>query len=286
MRTKTELSEKPSLFTRIYRYFYYTNISILADDYINFAKIDPRIVYSGLWLESSPGQTGIAIPKDFAEEIILKLKNNKNIVSIDSGSQTVWIRLIAPIVSTGLGTILGMVLGTFVFPGLGTLAGALIGSAFGAGLGLFGVGLDLSVNQKIKRGFFSYFIGGMVAGAATGALVGSVVPGLGTGIGAFFGAALGGTVGIFCSLVQHMITEISGSDNNFDSGNSSIIEESEEDESTNNSSSLLAGLGGKPLIKNQQITTDPGKYVSLYTEMKKTKDQEKISSQSSTNTFI
>ena len=284
MRTKTELPPKPSFFTRIYRYFYYTDVVISSFEDIDFANLDSRIE-PGVRAESLPATTDLRIPIDFAEEIVLKLRNNKDIISVSkpsSYSQTVWIRLIAPLVSTGLGTIWGMVLGTFVFPGIGTLAGALIGSAFGAGFGLFGVGLDLSVNQKIIRGYFSYLIGGMVAGAATGALVGSVVPGLGTGIGAFLGAVSGCTVGIFCSLVQYMITEISGSDNNFGGGNSSIIEEVE---STNNSSSLLAGLGGNPLIKNQEITTDRAKYVSLYTEMEKSKDQEKISSQSSANTF-
>ena len=285
MRTKTEFLPEPSFFTRIYRYFYHTNVSILANDYINFSEIDSRIEHSGLWLKSSPMQVEISVPKDFAEEIILKLRKTKNILYVDSGSQTVWLRLIAPLVTTGLGTIVGIILGSLVFPGIGTLAGAFIGMAFGAGLGVFGVGLDLIIQQKFIGGTISSMLGGMAAGSATGALLGSVAPGFGTLIGALLGAITGGFFAEICSLVLYVITDYFNSDNDFGGGSDfSISESSEEDELTNTSSLSLAGLGGKPFVETKE-TTDQAMFGSLYIEIEKPKDQEKTLSPSSTNSL-
>ena len=288
MRNKTELPAEPSLFTRIYRYFYYTDVVISSFEHINFANIDSRIE-PGVCAESMPATTALRIPIDFAEEIILKLGNNKDIISVSkpsSYSEIVWIRLIAPLVSTGLGTILGIVLGTLIFPGIGTLGGALIGSLFGAGLGLFGVGLDLidqkSINLTFIGATFSSVTGGMMAGAGFGAFIGSFVPVVGTAIGALIGGISGSLLGTLACIIR-MIPNDDNPDNDFGGGGDfSISESSEEDESFNNSASHLSALG-KPLIEKPKIIIEPAPFVSIYKEIDPSNGQEEIASQTFTN---
>ncbi|MBA2657212.1 MAG: hypothetical protein H0U70_09585 [Tatlockia sp.] len=244
MLTKKETSSKPSLLQRLYSYFFYTEVSLEAKKPINFAKIDKRIEFNGHWLESYPSQVLIRIPKDFAQEVILKLRKDSDITDVsEPASQIVWLRLITPLIYAGICTILGAILGTFVFPGLGTLAGASIGGCFGAGSGLFIVGLNLSVNSKIVKGALSSVIGAMIAGAAAGALVGTVVPGLGNIIGTLIGATLGFAVGIFSSLVIISTSKTEFSAEDIDETEPVVIE-NYDDESIKGSSAQLAALGG------------------------------------------
>ncbi len=54
-------------------------IALDLDDYIDFKKIDQRIIHNGGWAESDPMQTTIEIPTAHFDEIMAKLKKHPDI---------------------------------------------------------------------------------------------------------------------------------------------------------------------------------------------------------------
>ena len=56
----------------------YMTIGIDAVDYVNFKAIDTRIEHKGGWMERYPMGTSIRLPTQYAEEIIIKLKQHQD----------------------------------------------------------------------------------------------------------------------------------------------------------------------------------------------------------------
>ncbi|MBA2709557.1 MAG: hypothetical protein H0U57_03070 [Tatlockia sp.] len=192
-------------------------------------------------------------------------------------SQTVWLRLIAPLSIAGIGAILGLIIGTFAFPVIGTLAGALIGGSFGMGSGLFIVGLELFFSEKIVSATLSTTLGGAVMGASLGALIGSLLlPVLGTVVGAIVGGASGFAFGTISGYVT-AIYSLGYPTQDFDLGDSIDFSDKEQSDS----SIVLATLGGNSKGPDVKPALNLNEFAPVFIKEKILTNQERFSLENS-----
>lgn len=58
-------------------------IHIIAGDYVEFDKVDERIVHTEGWLESNPMRTNITVPTDAQDEIIERLMSYPGVHAVN-----------------------------------------------------------------------------------------------------------------------------------------------------------------------------------------------------------